>query len=144
MFLDLPSAIRDILKEGSAYADKPSFQTSKYSHMHAMSSDAMNSDEARRRMCEFIKQTMGKARDARADGTAHYWFYLGMALHPVMDSTSPAHEGFQKWSNSAAPKHGNMPRSLEDLGVAKNPYHTNRTLQRMREAMAGDLGACGC
>jgi hypothetical protein len=24
-------------------------------------------------------------------------FQLGMALHPIMDSTSPSHQGFQEW-----------------------------------------------
>jgi hypothetical protein len=29
--------------------------------------------------------------------TEKAFFELGMALHPLMDSTSPAHEGFQVW-----------------------------------------------
>jgi len=37
------------------------------------------------------------------DGTKNfrYWAnkYIGSGLHTVMDSTSPAHEGFKKWPN---------------------------------------------
>ncbi len=146
MFPNLPSAIRDIIKEGSAYADKPEFQGPNYAFMHAMSSTNMSPDEAQRKMCEYIKNTMADANDARRDGNGNYWFLLGMALHPAMDSTSPAHEGFQMWHGifKDGNKHGGMPGSLEDLATAKKPFHTNRTLQRMRDAFNGNLKSCGC
>jgi uncharacterized protein RhaS with RHS repeats len=146
MFPNLPPAIRDIIKEGSAYADKPGFQGPDFAHMHAMSSKSMTPEEARRRMCEFIKYYLGLANGAKQDGTAHYWYYLGMALHPVMDSTSPAHEGFQMWHGvrQDGAKHGPWPSSLENINVARQPRHTKRTIQRMKDAMNGNLGDCGC
>jgi hypothetical protein len=146
MFPNLPPAIRDIIKEGSAYADKPEFQGPNFAFMHAMSSKSMSPDEARRKMCEYIKKYMGEAQDANRAGTAHYWFYIGMALHPVMDSTSPAHEGFQMWHGAVrdAHMHGSSPVSMETKAIAMQPRHTQRTVQRMKEAMKGNLGDCGC
>ncbi|WP_301100299.1 Ig-like domain-containing protein, partial [Propionivibrio sp.] len=145
-FSNLPPAIRDIIKEGSAYADSPSFQGSEYAYMHAMSSELMNPAEAQKLMCKFIKEHLQEAKDAKAAGTARYWFELGMALHPVMDSTSPAHEGFQTWHGvrQDGSKHGPWPTSLENIKVAKQQYHTQRTLQRMKDALNGNLGSCGC
>lgn len=146
MFSSLAPAIRDIIKSGSAYADKPKFQGPDYAHMHAMSSKSMSAIESRKNMCDFIKKYMGAANDAQLAGTAHYWFYIGMALHPVMDSTSPSHEGFQMWHGtfSDLKKHGPWPTSLENIDVAKHPYHMKRTLQRMRDVMNGNFGGCGC
>ena len=54
-FSDKSSAIRDIIKEGSAYADKFKFQGEDYAHMHAMSSDAMDAKKSQKMMCEYIK-----------------------------------------------------------------------------------------
>jgi RHS repeat-associated protein len=146
MFSDLSPAIRDIIKEGSAYADKYQFQGPDFAHMHAMSSVSMSPDESRRKMCDYIKKYMGEAEDARRAGTGHYWFYLGMGLHPVMDSTSPAHEGFQPWRGVRrdAHKHGSSPMSMETKAIAMQSRHAQRTIQRMRDAMKGNFGDCGC
>jgi RHS repeat-associated protein len=146
VFSEAPPVIRDIIKEGSAYVDRPVLQGPGHAHLHAMSSESMDVDTARRNMCKFISQYLGEAEDAKRAGTAHHWFYLGMALHPVMDSTSPAHEGFQMWRGVRRDgrRHGPWPTSLETLAVAKQASHTQRTVQRMREALKGNLGDCGC
>jgi RHS repeat-associated protein len=145
-FSDLDPAIRDIIKDGSAYADSMKFQDDAHSYMHAMSSDSLNPAAAKSAMCKYIKDYMDKAEDAKNNNDAHYWFYLGMALHPVMDSTSPAHAGFQKWHGAMhdGSKHGPWPSSLENLSVASRPEHTTQTVDAMNRAMAGDLGVCGC
>ena len=145
-FPNLAPAIRDIIKAGSAYADKPSYQTAEFAYMHAMSSELLNAGQAREKMCDFIKTHLREAEDAKRAGTGHHWFHLGMALHAVMDSTSPAHEGFQMWHGVRRDgrRHGPWPSSLENINVAKQPFHTKRTLERMQEAMKGELGACGC
>ena len=145
MFPDLPWPIKDIIKEGSAYTDKPEFQGPEYAYMHAMSSSAMNAATSKQKWCDFIKKYMGLANDAHDAGTAHYWFYLGMALHAVMDSTSPAHAGFQMWHGLGdANKHGNMPGSIETLDVASKPYYTDKTLNLMKDVINGNMGVCGC
>jgi RHS repeat-associated protein len=109
-FRTLDPAIRDIIKNGSAYADTMQFQDPTHAHMHAMSSSS------------------------------------GMAMHPVMDSTSPAHAGFQRWNGIVADgsKHGPFPTSLEKESIARQPGHTKNTVDAMNRAMAGDLGGCGC
>lgn len=146
MFPHLPSAARDIIKEGSADADKPEFQGAGYAYMHAMSSNSMSPDEAKKLMCEYIKDQFSLANNSKIAGSSRYWFHLGMALHAVMDSTSPSHEGFQMWGGVAKDghKHGPWPSSMENLNVAKTAHHTFRTMERMRKAMSGNLGECGC
>ena len=37
--------------------------------------------------------------------TATAYYYLGQAMHPVMDSTSPTHEGFQIWDGTGILEH---------------------------------------
>lgn len=142
VFRNLDPAIRDIIKNGSAHADSMEFQDPSHAHMHAMSSSAMTPAQARRAMCQFIRDNMSDANDAMKNNDARYWFLLGMALHPVMDSTSPSHEGFQQWHGVMADgsKHGPWPSSLENISVARRPDHTQRTTDVMRRALAGDLG----
>jgi RHS repeat-associated protein len=145
-FSNTPSAIRDIIKEGSAYADKFEFQGADSAHMHAMTSDSMDAKTSQKKMCEFIKNKMSDAKDAESKGSGNYWFLLGMALHPVMDSTSPAHEGFQKWHGIVADgnKHGDSPGTLEGISTAKKPANKQRTVDKMKAVLSGDLTSCGC
>jgi len=145
-FPNLPPEIRDIIKEGSAYSDKMEYQGADYAFMHAMSSKSMTPEESRKKMCEYIKSTMSDANDELKAGNGRYWFLLGMALHPAMDSTSPAHEGFQQWRGifKDGNRHGGMPGSLEDINTAKQPYHRKRTLERMRDVLNGNTSSCGC
>ncbi len=105
--------------------------------MHAMSSDTLSKDEACKRMNDFIRANLSNKKMFRK---------LGIGLHAVMDSTSPAHEGFQKWHGvmEDGKKHGPWPSSLENLAVAQKEFHTKRTLDAMNRAMSGDIGACGC
>ena len=114
--------------------------------MHAMSSDALSAAQSQRAMCTFIQNKMSDADDEKRKNSALYWFYLGMALHPVMDSTSPAHAGFQRWNGIRADghKHGPFPTSLEKESIARQPGHTLRTVELMSRALAGDLKGCGC
>ena len=138
--------IKDIIKEGSAYSDKMKFQGADYAFMHAMSSEKMDASASKLKMCAYIKEKMEEANDAKNKGSGNYWFLLGMALHPVMDSTSPAHEGYQSWGGifKDGNKHGEMPGTLEGIDTAREKYHTDRTTQRMRDVLNGDLSSCGC
>ncbi|HET7831984.1 MAG TPA: RHS repeat-associated core domain-containing protein [Gallionella sp.] len=147
VFENLDPAIRDIIKFGSAYADKPEFQGPEYAFMHAMSSNRLSSDKAKKDICKFIKEQFANADEAKKNNSASYWFYLGMALHPIMDSTSPTYEGLQKWRgvfSGDLAKHGPWPSSLENLAAASRMDKTRRTTQRMRDALNGNFGDCGC
>jgi len=77
------------------------------------------------------------------------YFYLGMAMHAVMDSTSPAHRGFQYWGgighsivHGYGQRHGPLPTSIEDMRDA--PAYRNETVNLMKNVMAGDMSDCGC
>jgi RHS repeat-associated protein len=147
MFPGLPAEAWNGLVAGSAYADALKHQGPEFAFMHAMSSSAMNAAQSRAKMCDFIKEQRGRYTMFAQRGDSYQAFFaLGMALHPVMDSTSPAHEGFQMWRGIAQDghRHGPSPMSLEGLKTAKQPRHTNRTLQRMNDVFQGNYGSCGC
>jgi RHS repeat-associated protein len=136
------------INEGSAFADSWRFQTAQMSYMHAMSSDGWDPLTARAMMCNFVAAYLGTYRrmvsSSNPSDRVLAYFYLGMALHPIMDSTSPLHRGFQYWPNGAQ-KHGGVdssPMSHESLRHA-GPYR-NETVGLMREALQGNLAACGC
>ena len=114
--------------------------------MHAMISEKMDANASKLKMCAYIKEKMEEANDAKNKGSGNYWFLLGMALHPVMDFDSPAHEGYQSWGGifKDGNKHGEMPGTLEGIDTAREKYHTDRTTQRMRDVLNGDLSSCGC
>jgi RHS repeat-associated protein len=95
---DKNSNMRNILKEASAYVD--SNQSLKYSYKHAMKAPWENQKQAEVAMNNFLnymsrkyEEFVGKGREDKA------YFALGMAMHALMDSTSPLHEGFQTWGN---------------------------------------------
>lgn len=148
-FPNMPQHIRNYIKQGSAYADQSLFQSPEYAYMHAMSSSSMDAATAKRKMDEFINNAMQSYQKelclsekfrSRGDlGWALYfersaYMNLGMALHPIMDSTSPTHRGFQKWDwGLGIFGHGSLPTSKEDIDTAKLPIYTNETLKLMGE-----------
>lgn len=145
MFPDLSPELRNIIKEGSGYADSPKYQGELYAGMHAMTSPKMNKEQARLQMCKFIKDNLARANLAKLQGDPRYLYLLGMALHPIMDYTSPAHRGWQTWHGSSdMHKHGPWPTSLENLSVAKQEKYTMETLALMKRALDGDLSGCEC
>lgn len=100
-------------------------------------------------MCEFIKKNMdgflkGKGSGGRRGRTAtEAYEQLGAALHPVMDSTSPVHRGFQIWKPiDNGMSHGNANGSLEGLD-SLTPGLQQETLNLMRDLMKNP-GSCPC
>jgi len=84
-----PSAIT-ALQRGSAYADSKQYQDIAHSYMHAMRAPGQSVEEATRLMNEFIRQKVSEYRALMKQGKAEEaYFALGMAMHPIMDSTSP-------------------------------------------------------
>jgi RHS repeat-associated protein len=100
------SVERGSIERGSAYVDDE-YSAKEYSFMHAMRAGGSwgRSDrsvgEARALMQGFIVGNLINYEEFKSYGSSCYralaFSCLGMALHPVMDSTSPAHEGFQRW-----------------------------------------------
>ena len=74
-----------------------------------------------------------------------------MALHTVMDSTSPAHANFAYWDGDASThgpgevlgiKRNHTLESLEEL--LSNPDLLHTTLNKMDAFMDGAILDCGC
>lgn len=125
--------------------DAPKYQDDAHAGFHAMTSPSMNQAQAREQMCKFIKDNLSKSDAAKRRGDLRYLYYLGMALHPVMDYTSPSHRGWQTWHGSSdAAKHGPWPTSQENIKVAKQSRYTQETLDLIRKALAGQMPECGC
>jgi RHS repeat-associated protein len=97
-FPNLPSNLRQAIERGSEYADSSRFQSPEYSYMHAMRGKGQSAEDACKKMQDYINAHMEMYIALLASGQSEAaYFALGMALHPVMDSTSPSHSGFQKW-----------------------------------------------
>ncbi len=86
---------------GSNFADKPFFQGPGYSHMHAMREPGETVEQSREKMQQYVSQKLDLYYQNIYEGNLEKaYFFLGMALHPIMDSTSPPHEGFQVWDGA--------------------------------------------
>jgi RHS repeat-associated protein len=104
VFPGLSHQEQDYIEQGSLYVDLW-FQSEKYSYMHAMRAPNESVGHAENEMQGFVQQHLQAYKDDLFLGElfedeeliANAYFELGMALHPVMDSTDPLHEGFQIW-----------------------------------------------
>ncbi len=86
---------------GSNFSDHPKFQASGYNHMHAMREPGESIEQARDKMQQYVNHKLDLFYQNIYDGNLEKAFFiLGMALHPVMDSTSPSHQDFQIWDGS--------------------------------------------
>jgi RHS repeat-associated protein len=148
-FAGLPPDLLQYLEEGSAGVDAFSNQFGDSSYMHAMRAPGESVADARVRACRFIKDNLARYnlyKDAPYSSLQQLAYQsLGQALHPIMDSTSPSHSGWQVWNplgNIAQIfEHGDMPGSREMLGDLTDPL-LQETLRRIRAAMDGK--SCDC
>jgi RHS repeat-associated protein len=87
---------RSFIKQGSRYVDE--FQDLEDSYMHAMRAPDQSVENAAEQTNDFIDLHLRLYEFADLlDWHEEALFQLGMAMHPVMDSTNPLHEGFQIW-----------------------------------------------
>lgn len=105
------------LKRGSALADERQFQDPAHSYMHAMRGSYDQSvEDAARGMNDFISQKVIEYKDLMAqEQTYDAYVALGMAMHPLMDATSPSHEEFQVWGGVRPV----IPNSIQGLAHLK-------------------------
>ena len=95
---DIPTEGKEAAKRGSAYADSKQFQDAAHAYMHAMRNPEQTAAQANAAMNKYINWHMQAYRSFLNAGMVNLaYFQLGMALHPLMDCTSPTHEGFQEW-----------------------------------------------
>ncbi len=128
------------LQRGSRLADSLQYQDTEHSYMHAMRDASITPNQTAAQaeilMNNYIRgkvndyKTLMKKGDTKAAYEA-----LGMAMHPLMDATSPAHEGFQGWGSPYAHpidayKHANN----ESEGVFNaNPNYSTRAVDSIRK-----------
>lgn len=69
-----------------------------------------------------------------------------MAMHPIMDSTSPAHSDWKLWDFGNSLDHGPWPTSIENKkAISNNPALLQETLNRMNNVMIGGSAVdCSC
>ena len=137
-FPTIPAELRGRIREGSEYVDRASQQVKGDPAEHAMCRPGEAAGVSQVRTCNFVREHMAifnrdkDSTDPQIRNNAY--FELGQALHPVMDSTSPAHRGCQEWKmfSLGALKHGNAHCSIEGVD-ALTPELFNETSQRMRD-----------
>lgn len=79
-------------------------QNSGEAYMHAMKSKSQREKDAIDQMWQFIEEAYDQVKLIEKSDYFAACEVRGMALHPIMDSTSPAHAGFQKWDPIRNPK----------------------------------------
>lgn len=82
------------------YADSAQFQTGANAYRHAMRNKGQSTCEAMSQAEAFVRQQMEWAifnHNRGKEGPALWQF--SEALHTLQDATSPAHIGFQEWSD---------------------------------------------
>ncbi len=93
-----PSAI-SAMQRGSIKADSMKYQNATHNYMHAMRMSGQSAEAAAGQTVNYIMGKVGEYKTSMAAGnTDKAYEALGMAMHPLMDNTSPSHEGFQEWS----------------------------------------------
>ena len=137
------------IKEGSANVDTMSSQFGDTAFLHALRNPGESIEHAKQRACEFIKKKMDVYNALKISPNPRVrmiaYRALGEAIHPVMDSTSPAHAGWKIWDPLHHPgqidEHGDMPGSME-----KEDALTPEILARNRELINQvlDGSACSC
>jgi RHS repeat-associated protein len=86
-----PAAIA-ALQRGSKEADSPKYQDNAHSYMHAMRAPGQSAEEAAGLTVTFITQKVNEYKSLMKEGkTEQAYEALGMAMHPLMDNTSPSH-----------------------------------------------------
>jgi RHS repeat-associated protein len=141
---NVPARFKQYIKHGSASADVIFRQTCGSSGIHAMSCPPfLDVEAAKKQMQEFIQRNMESFQKQYCRGNlSDAGYFLGLALHPIMDSTSPSHRGFQEWSFSQIQKHGDFSESLESIEMA--PAYRDETVKLMKELFDPDTFKCDC
>ena len=146
-----PTALRDQIDLGSRGTDGLLYQLPQYSPLHGMTSTSYPiKEKARKGYCETVEKNMrmfNLLKTSPNPTTRRMAFrFLGVAMHEVMDTTSPSHSDFQFWDmtdlNGIA-RHGDFGNSLETAAIAKN--YLAETRQKMLDTFNnGKAPDCDC
>lgn len=160
-FPNLSPTLLAEMKAGSRLADSfwLGYQNPENAFMHAESSAVLDPktscemlNKLVKRYIDLYKLKMQQVENFRAKGQQAWadmyerdaYNTLGFALHPVMDSTSPVHSGFQLWKPRDFYKHGDFWASHEDLPyLLSHPEIVNETVELMLNTIKTGQ-ACNC
>lgn len=146
-FPSLPKQYLDQVMQGSADVDAPANQIPFIgdSYQHAMRDKGQSVENAKSKYCQFIQANFREFQLFKDNPNPKIrnraYRRLGRALHPLMDSTSPAHAGFQEWHLEDFLSHGGSSYSNEDLNTL--PAYLPATLNRINSLMSG-RNPCSC
>jgi RHS repeat-associated protein len=147
-FPDLPGAYLDRVMAGSDSVDSILNQFGDTNYMHAMRGKNETPEDARRKACDFVNmhmqqyQRLMKLSNVASVFRVEAYEQLGMALHPIMDSTSPMHEGRQAWDPwNDWVWHGDAHGSPEGLD-ALTAQKMRQTQDLIKRAMNGNTCFC--
>jgi RHS repeat-associated protein len=134
-FEHLPIQMISQIQEGSNYADSWKHQGPDFNHMHAMRQKGESAEAANDKMQEFVSVHMKEySRLMEAGQPEKAYFALGMALHPIMDSTSPSHEGFPVWEGLInTPGYKLIGHFIMEQNIS--PERLQKTIEIMKQAM---------
>jgi RHS repeat-associated protein len=93
------------LNDGTDWADANEHQTGEFSFMHEMTDDAANNVDSKMKAIAFIRKyySLGLVELKKGGDIRLAYMYLGIALHPLQDATSPVHAGWQVWTGKEWP-----------------------------------------
>lgn len=132
---NLSHAAISAMQRGSIEADTMKYQDASHNYVHAMRSPDQSAEAAAGLTVTFIAQKMAEYKRLMAVGQLSAAYEaLGMAMHPLMDATSPSHAGYQTWDSPylhpiGAYNHGN--RENKDVFNA-NPDYSKRAVDSVR------------
>ena len=140
-----------------------------YSYQHGMRAPWETVDEARKKADDWINGHMGRARDLAPNGCRFGGNNIppkaldefGLALHTIMDMTSPSHEGFQVWHGLPYPtgitafdiyRYHKWKKEVSDPHSAKetltvfnsDPVRRQAIIAAARDAFKKAFGDCCC
>jgi len=110
----------EALKYASWYADQD--QSLEGSFKHGMRFRSQSVAEAQAALRNYLCVQMRNARNAASRSDA--LFFLGMAMHALMDETSPSHAGFQIWRGMK--KRYSMHNLIHVLGDSQIGWYESR------------------
>jgi RHS repeat-associated protein len=134
-FQKLPESLKSQIEKGSAYADSWKFQRPEFNHMHAMRQKDESPEAAREKMQEYVNTHLKEyTRLLEAEQPEKAFFELGMALHPIMDLTSPSHEGTHVWEGVLnTPGYKLIEHVIKEQSIS--PDRLNKTIVLIKQAM---------
>ncbi len=144
-FPGMNANLRSAIKEGSDEVDAIANQFGDTAFLHSMRSSPRESVAvAKAKACAYVQQQMAMYRSFSQSPHRQRMALvaLGRALHPIMDSTSPMHEGWQVWNPEMDwVWHGNGHGSLEGT-AALTRAKLSSTVQLMKDALDGKPCVC--